>query len=119
MKMKNVVRALSLLLASLAAAQAPAQVANYGFMKNTPISRFNEQDFKLYRKAVEQALTAPELGTPVAWKNDKSGSEGTVTPREGARPACRVVVIENRHKALSARSEQQLCKIDGRWKATD
>lgn len=97
---------------------ALAQVANYGFLRNTPISRFNEQDFKLYRAAVTQALVAPELGVPVTWRNDRSGSEGSVTAREGERPGCRVVVMENRHKALSARSEQQLCKVDGKWKAT-
>lgn len=115
MTMSNKLRAALLVCALGAAATVHAQ--GLRFLHNTPISRFNDADMRLYTAAASQALQAPEPGEPVRWKNEKTGSEGTVTASPGTREGCRRLLVENRHKQLSSKGEHHVCKIDGQWKA--
>jgi len=109
------IRCAAVLVGLLMATAASGQ--NYGFLRNTPVARFDATDMRLYTDAAKRALEAPELGQPVSWKNDKTGSEGIVTATTGSREGCRTLTVENRHKMLFARGEHHVCRVDGRWKA--
>lgn len=111
----RVIRCATLLVGLSMATIASAQ--NYGFLRNTPVARFDATDMRLYTNAAKRALEAPELGQPVPWKNEKTGSEGSVTAAAGLREGCRTLTVENRHKMLSARGQHHVCQIDGQWKA--
>ena len=115
MTMSNKLRAA--LLACALGATAGAHAQGLRFLHNTPISRFNDADLRLYTAAASKALEAPEPGEPVRWKNEKTGSEGTVTASPGAREGCRRLVVENRHKQLFAKGEHHVCNVGGQWKA--
>jgi surface antigen len=106
-----------LMLATGASLSAPALAQNYGFMRDTPVSRFNKEDMRLHNQAAQAALDAPELGKPVAWNNSKSGNSGSATATASKRDGCRMLTVETKASIGSARNEFHLCKIDGKWKA--
>ncbi|RZT95176.1 RT0821/Lpp0805 family surface protein [Rivibacter subsaxonicus] len=92
-----------------------AVAGNYSFMADTPISRFNDADRALYKAAIDKALTTDALGQPVEWKNDKTGSSGSVTPK-AADGECRLLAVSTRHAALHNEGEHKLCRVNGKWK---
>jgi surface antigen len=95
-----------------------AGAAGLGFLAETPLSRFNEEDLKLMNGAVEQALASAKLGAPVRWANGKNSSSGEVTPQRaferGGRP-CRDLRVVNRHRRLEASGVYTMCREDGHW----
>jgi surface antigen len=109
-------KAVAALLACLAAGAAPAM--NLQVPKDTPLAQFDDEDVRMLKAALEQALEAPDLGRSVEWKNERTGSGGTVVPSESGRAGCRKLAIQNSHKATSRRSNVQFCKVDGAWKLT-
>jgi surface antigen len=96
-----------------------AQASGLGFMARGPMARFNSADMKLLNGAVEQARSAPELGTPVEWANDQSGSSGSVTPVrtfEERGMTCRDLRVVNRHRQLESSGVFAMCqRKDGTW----
>jgi surface antigen len=106
-----------LLLAAAASLSTPVLAQNYGFMRDTPVSRFNKEDMRLHNQAAQTALDAPDLGKPVAWSNPKSGNSGSATAAASKREGCRMLTVETKASIGSAKNEFHLCKIDGKWKA--
>lgn len=106
------------IFAMLLAASSIATAAGLGFLAESPLARFNEDDLKLMNAAMEKALTATELGMRTSWVNDKTGSSGEVTPQRAfesrGRP-CRELRVVNRHRALEASGVYTMCREDGRW----
>jgi surface antigen len=104
------------LLATLAAGAASA--SGFGFLAETPMSRFNGDDMKMMNAAIERALESSDFGTQVAWANDGTRSSGEVTPlrafdRQG-RP-CRELRVVNRNRALENSGVYTMCRENGRW----
>jgi len=108
------------LIVSLAALGASgAQAADLLFLKNSPASKFNAADFKLMRANVDKALAGPPEGPALAWKNDKSGASGTVTPDgvDTAAPACRKLRIANAYQQMKDEGVYTFCRGNtGQWK---
>lgn len=98
---------------------AAAGAAGFGFLAETPMGKFNEDDLKLMNGAIDKALAASEMGTRIRWGNDRTGSSGEVTPQRAfaskGRP-CRDLKVLNRHKSLEASGVYTLCREDGGWK---
>jgi surface antigen len=110
--------ALATVIVLLAGAGAAA-AAGFGFLADSPIGKFNEDDLKLMNGAIDKALTASTPGVRTRWANEKSGSSGEVTPQrafERNGRACRDVKIVNRHKTLEASGIYTMCRDDGQWK---
>jgi surface antigen len=105
--------------AALIAGTGRAFAAGLGFLAETPMSRFNEEDLKLMNGAVEQALASAELGAPVRWTNGRTSSSGEVTVlrafERGGRP-CRDLRVVNRHRTLEASGIYVLCRDGEGWK---
>jgi surface antigen len=96
-----------------------AQAADLLFLRNSPASKFNAADFKLLRANVDKALAGPAEGPPLAWKNDKSGASGTVTPDgvDSATPACRKLRIANAFATMKDEGSYIFCRGNtGQWK---
>ena len=108
------------LLMLLLMCQGGAMAANMGFLDNTPISRFNDQDNKMLQAAFQKAMNESEDGTTVEWKNEKTTSGGTFTPiesfeRQGAK--CRKAKVTTEHKLLKGEGQYNFCKNSkGAWK---
>ncbi|MCU0938314.1 MAG: RT0821/Lpp0805 family surface protein [Burkholderiaceae bacterium] len=104
---------------AMLAVAATAQASGLGFMARGPMARFNSADMKLLNDAIEQARSAPEMGTPVDWANDKTGSSGSVTPVrvfEERGQTCRDLRVVNRHRQLESTGVFAMCqRKDGTW----
>lgn len=93
-----------------------ATAGNYSFMADAPITRFNAQDKAMYKAAIDQALAGDGQGPPVDWKNDNTGSSGSVTARATERPDCRMLALTTRHAGLRNEAEHRICKVGDKWK---
>lgn len=105
--------------AALLAGGGAAVAAGFGFLAETPMGKFNEDDLKLMNAAVDKALAASEVGAPVRWANDKTASSGEVTPQrafESKGRACRELKVVNRHQRLEATGIYTMCRENGGWK---
>lgn len=92
--------------------------SNLRFLQNTPISKFKGADTELLTKALNQALDNGEDGTPVTWKNNDTGSSGSITPSKDpeGRSNCRKALVKNRHQKLYNATEAVFCKANDKWK---
>jgi len=104
--------------AALLTGSGMAAAAGFGFLAESPMGRFNEDDLKLMNGAIERALAAAELGTPVGWANERTASSGEVTPQKAfenrGRP-CRDLRVVNRHRRLESAGVYTMCREDGQW----
>jgi surface antigen len=109
----------ALLAAAVLGGSGAAAAAGYGFLAESPMGRFNEDDLKLMNGAIAEALAAKAIGTPVRWANDRTRSSGEVTPARSfesqGRP-CRDLRVVNRHRTLEASGLYTLCRDNGDWK---
>ena len=105
-----------LLACLLALGAGGALAVNLQVPKDTPLAQFDEEDVRLMKAAIDTALGPADLGKPVEWKNDATGSGGSVVASEAKRAGCRVLSIDNRHKATTRRSKVQFCRTNGEWK---
>ncbi|MFZ4478272.1 MAG: RT0821/Lpp0805 family surface protein [Rhodoferax sp.] len=99
-------------------AEAPA--ATMGYLKDSPMGKFNEEDFSLFQQASKKALNEAVDGETVDWKNTSTGSSGSISPlksfeRGGLK--CRSVRVRNQHKSLRGNQTSNMClQADGDWK---
>ena len=89
-------------------------------LATSPISRFNATDNKLFRAAIDKALTEGSDGTPIAWKNEATPAEGAVTPQSSfvsKGMKCRELLIANSYRTLRGESVHTFCQANnGKWK---
>ena len=88
-------------------------------LKNTPGSKFNDADIALMRARVVEALKSDKDGEVLEWKNDKTGSSGSVVPMNRLSwngMDCRRLRIANAHADLKAQGVYKFCDKDGKWK---
>jgi surface antigen len=100
----------------LSSAQATSP---WSWLKDTPASRFTEQDWALMRAAHAEALEHGADGTETRWENPQSGNTGSITPlntTEGENGVCREARIVNRAGNASGDSTYVFCRQgDGSW----
>jgi len=119
--MKTLLAASLLASAALAVAlPAAAQGGDLLFLKNSPAAKFNAADFKMMRDTVSKALSGPEDGPALSWKNDTTGAEGTVTPAgaDAGAPGrkCRKLRIANSYKFNKDEGVYSFCQgATGKW----
>jgi hypothetical protein len=95
---------------------APAAVAqrNLSFLRDSPVSKFNDEDFKLLRAAAAQVLDGGVENASQDWKNAKSGNWGSVQVLRVFKASdgrdCRMVRVENHAKTLSSTSDMSVCR---------
>jgi surface antigen len=99
---------------------AAAQGGDLLFLRNSPATRFNADDFRMLRATLDKALAGPAEGPALEWKNDKTGAGGTVTPAGGddaaASGACRRLRIANRFRHRRDQGVYTFCKGNtGKW----
>lgn len=97
-----------------------AQAVSTSFLKDAPVSHFNNEDINIFIKAATAALNEASDGELRDWSNPKTGSSGSIKPLdtvEGINGKCRTVQFTSSYKTLSASGQNTLCKqADGSWK---
>jgi surface antigen len=98
---------------------ASANAVNMTFLKDTPMTRFNAEDYKILKSAVEKTLNEGADGASVDWRNEKTSAEGTITPiksYEASGAKCRDVRIANRYAGLNNEGTYTFCRTaDKPW----
>ena len=106
---------------AVAATTVGAQ-GNLGFLKNTPMAYFNDDDVKLMRATTAEVLKSSSDGTRKEWENPATGNGGAVTllmrfsAPDGRQ--CNQIRVETHAKTMENASTMSVCKTaDGRWQA--
>ncbi len=106
---------------AVAATTVGAQ-GNLGFLKNTPMAYFNDDDVKLMRATTAEVLKSSNDGTRKEWENPATGNGGAVTllmrfsAPDGRQ--CNQIRVETHAKTMENASTMSVCKTaDGRWQA--
>jgi 17 kDa common-antigen outer membrane protein len=99
---------------------SPAFGQNMRFLLNTPVEKFNDEDFARLKAAALTLLDHPSPGAKQSWDNAATGNSGTLTLLQSFSTAdgreCHKLHIENRAKALQGASDMNVCRgADRRW----
>lgn len=90
------------------------QAANLGFLNDSPMSYFNDEDVRLLREAALKVLENKSSRTKESWTNPATGHSGRVESRgaftaEGGL-ACRRLRLSNRAKGMEGQATYTVCK---------
>ena len=91
----------------------------YNFLKSSPAFYFNDQDWKLYMDAAENALDHHQNGSKVTWSNPQSGHSGYFIPTKTIQKngrTCRDLKIYINGQSRQDISYFQVCKYPSGWK---
>jgi hypothetical protein len=93
---------------------------NLGDLRDAPSGKFTPQDFELLWATVDEVSRTKQKGTTKSWKNEATGSGGTIkllnvfTSTSGRD--CRRLRIDNYAKSLKGSTKQIVCAgDDGKW----
>ncbi len=92
-----------------------AAAVNFGFMKNSPISRFDDMDLEIFQSTVISALDNAGDGQVVNWENPDSGFTGQVfmlSTDDSGSQVCRQIRIVNVAGNLNSNLHYNACKDD-------
>lgn len=116
--MRSAATAFVLMLITISPALAQG---NLGWLKNSPIAHFKQEDLKLMQEAAITVLESNEEGAHQSWENTATGNSGAITAlsshtnAEGR--ACKRLRIENRAQSRTGSSTQTVCQsVQGTWK---
>ena len=105
------------LVASPAAAPA-AGVSGLGFLRNTPLAYFRQQDFDKMMASVREVLDSADPAAKRTWANPKTGASGSVesvgqfTATDGA--PCKRLRVRDQIKSLEGVMQYTVCKYPDR-----
>jgi surface antigen len=93
---------------------------NYGFLKDSPISSFTEEDVSMMMKAADDALNDATPHAKREWQNPATGNSGQMEVLRSFELAdgtsCRTLQVFNKAKAAENRATHSVCKsADGTW----
>lgn len=98
---------------------APALAANWSFLKDAAIAKFNKDDMALFSRTLESGLEAAPNGKPVTWSNPETGARGSVTvleTRTQGNRRCRKAQVQNKARGSEGSTAQWFCKeASGEW----
>jgi surface antigen len=101
-------------------ASAPVYSARSQFLREAPVSFFNEEDVRLFKEAVHRTLEKVPDGEISSWQNPATESAGVMKPIKTYQDngtTCRTLEILNRAAGRTRETEFDFCKQpDGKWK---
>jgi surface antigen len=93
----------------------PALAVNFNFMRNSPISQFDEKDLEIFNTSVIEALDTAGDGETIRWENPDSGHNGQVfmlSSDESSGQLCRRIRLVNVAGSLNSNIHYNACKDD-------
>lgn len=92
---------------------------NYGFLSNSAMSYFTQEDWHIFNKTQMDALNRGKDGVKVNWKNSKSGSYGYMIPSAAPKQngmVCRYLAFYNTANQIKGEGTYKFCKLNNQWK---
>jgi surface antigen len=108
-------------LLALLCCNGAAHAGNLSFLKDTAMSKFNDDDVRIMQETIFSLLKDGTVGQSQNWANPNSTAKGTITVTKVFQStegfACKTLRIENSAQGLQGRSAYPLCRIPpGDWK---
>lgn len=94
---------------------ADAAAVNLNFMRNTPISRFDDTDLEIFQTATINALDNAADGHVASWENPDSGHNGQIfiiSTDDSSGQTCRRIRIVNVAGNLNSNVHHNACLDD-------
>lgn len=114
------IRAVLSALALFLISTAPAAAQNMGFLGNSPVAYFTEEDVKIFHETGRVALDTLKPGKVTKWENPATGARGKIkvlqafVTQDGR--TCKRVGIHNQARGVEGESRMTLCRApEGRW----
>lgn len=104
------------LVIAIIAASVPmlSSAAGLGFLNNTPLSYFTEQDFQLMRAAVQAVLEDPDPATVREWRNPQNQYSGKIEGLGAFKSAnglqCRKLRVSTQAKGVESAATYPVCR---------
>jgi surface antigen len=98
---------------------APAWALNESFLKDAPVSRLSEDEFKAFWAFVTKTLDTEPDGKTVQWRAPKATFKSDMTLRRSFTDGglkCREAVVASDSGDRQMRGIYQLCKKGNDWK---
>jgi surface antigen len=98
-----------------------AFASNDWFMVNTAVGNFTEADARIFKQAVDTALSKYPDNKKLSWSNPNTKAHGYVIPFNTTKVngmRCRELKIFNEAKTVDGKSQYKFCLINGEWKVT-
>lgn len=94
--------------------------AGLGFLKESPVRYFTDEDWRLLKNASQRALEKGQDGETSEWQNPDTDSSGALTPTRSFRQdgsECRTLIIQTAAAGRTSEGTYDFCKqADGTWK---
>jgi surface antigen len=97
---------------------APAWALNESFLKDAPVSRLSEDEFKAFWAFAMNALDATADGKTVEWKATKAAFTSKITLQRTFTDGtlkCREVIVDSDSRDRQMRARYELCKKGKDW----
>jgi surface antigen len=97
---------------------APAWALNESFLKDAPVSRLSEDEFKAYWAFAMKTLDATPDGKTVEWKATKAAFTSRITLQRSFTEGtlkCREVIVDSDSHDRQMRARYELCKKGKDW----
>jgi hypothetical protein len=111
---------ISLVLSMWLASTPAAYSAGLLFLRDAPVRFFSEEDWRLFKNAIQDTLGNVPDGETSSWQNRVTGSEGAMKPLKTYHhngTTCRSLEMLNRAAGRTGQSVFEFCKqADGAWK---
>lgn len=118
MRIPSVAKA-NALFAAMLLIPALASASVYGFLDQGAMRYFRGEDAALMSAAMDAALADTADDQPQTWRNDATGSHGSVTVLRSFTDHgrdCRRLEISNHAGGTDGRAVADMCHVDGVWK---
>ncbi len=97
-----------------------AQAADVRFVGETPLASKNEEDMRLFRRAVGKALNDTADGQTLTWEHpgtEASGEIKLIRTDDMHATLCRIVQVRNQANGRETRRVYRACKeANGNWR---
>jgi surface antigen len=111
-------RRVALLMAGLSAlvilAARPSLAGNLTFLKQAPVSYFNDEDMRMLKEAVHQVLDDSNVRASKSWSNPETGNYGKVEGRSAFKTAagvsCKKLRVTNHASGVEGQATYTVCK---------
>jgi len=109
---------IAILAAGVGSIAFSAQAQNLNYLKNSPISYFQQDDVELMNKNVNEVLESSDANAKKDWSNPRTGTSGSArvlrqfTAADGA--PCKRLRVFNKAPQAEGESTYTVCKYEGR-----
>jgi surface antigen len=92
----------------------PATAGNLTFLKQAPVSYFNDDDMRMLKEAVQQVLDDSNVKALKSWSNPATGNYGKVEGRSAFKTAagvsCKKLRVTNHASGVDGQATYTVCK---------